>query len=90
VLVQVLAQQVVVERVAGFLRAGMGVRVDESGQEPAPRHHVRAGHGVGGPPVAVGEEVDGFAVWERETPHPDRAHSVRSLGRMRNTCRRRL
>jgi hypothetical protein len=38
-----------------------------------------------------GEQVDRLAVRQREAPHADRcAHSAMSLGRMRNTCRRRL
>jgi hypothetical protein len=78
-LVQVLPQHLVVQRTADFLVAGMGVRVDQAGENPAGGDELRILDRVGGPAVAVGVEVDGRTGRHRGAANTENGHSD-SLG----------
>jgi hypothetical protein len=74
VLGQVGAQQFLVQRPAGGVGAGVGVRVHQARQQPALRHQLGTGDRVVGPPVAVGVQIDELAAGQRAAPDPQHAH----------------
>jgi hypothetical protein len=71
---QVLAQDLLVQRVTWMLGAGMRVCVDETGQQPAFRDQFGAADRIGGPAVAVGVEVYLLAVREGSAAYPENRH----------------
>ena len=80
--VQILTQQLLVERAAGRLRhSGMGMGVDQAGQQPTLADQFGLRDGISGPAVAVGVEVNGLAVRQRTPSNPQDAHDWLSLQR---------
>jgi hypothetical protein len=62
---EVVAQEIHIQGVTWGFGAGVGVRVDQAGEEPAFGHQLRAAHRIGGPAVAVRIQVTVFAVGQR-------------------------
>jgi len=71
---QVVAQEGLVERLAGLFGTGMGVRVDQAGNQPALGGQLGAGDRIVGPPVTVGEQVDRIAAGEGDAADPENGH----------------
>ena len=59
---------------AELFGARMRVRVDQAGQQPAPGGQLGAGDRIVGPPVTVGEQVDGLAIGQGEAADPQDGH----------------
>jgi len=72
---QVVAQDGLVERLAGLFGARMGVRVDQAGNQPALGGQLGAGDRIVGPPVTVGEQVDRVAAGQGDAANPENSHS---------------
>ena len=72
---QVVAQDGLVERLAGLFRTGMGVRVDQAGNQLALGGQFGTGDRIVGPAVTVGEQVDGMATGEGDAADPENGHS---------------
>jgi hypothetical protein len=71
---QVVTQDGLVERLAGLFGTGMRVRVDRAGDQPALGSRFGAGDRIVGPPVTVGEQVDGLAAGQGDTADPQDGH----------------
>jgi hypothetical protein len=71
---QVLAQDGLVERLAAVFGAGMGVRVDQAGDQPALGGRLGAGDRIVGPPVTVGEQINGVAARQGDAANPEDGH----------------
>jgi antitoxin (DNA-binding transcriptional repressor) of toxin-antitoxin stability system len=67
-------QQLEIELITGPLSAGMGVHVDQAGNQPAFGDQLGVADGVGRPPIAVGIQINGFAVGKREAPNAQHGH----------------
>lgn len=73
---QVLTQQLLIQRLAGALRTGMGVRVNQAGQQPALARQFRARDRIGGPPIPVSVQVNSLSAGKRDPPDPQNRHIV--------------
>jgi hypothetical protein len=75
-LVQVLAQHRFIQRLAPCLGSGMGVRINQTRQQPALSHQLSAGDRIGGPPVTRGVQVDNVLAGQCDTPDSDDWHTA--------------
>ena len=74
VLMQVVPQQRLVQRLAGRLGTGMGVRVDQPGEQPAFGDQLGGRDSVRCPLVTVGVQVDRLAIGQRIAADAKDAH----------------
>lgn len=74
--VQILAEQPLVEGAPGRLfHAGMGVGVDQAGQQPALAHQFGLPDRFVRPPVAIGVQVNGLSVRQCVSSNPQDGHA---------------